>query len=146
MKSTHGIKMDESIIKKYMELLEEIEENLKKHNFRACRRLNTDLIRLSWYFNFQEGIFLSECIGSILHDLYDLNSEYELDKKDIEEVVEKISDLLKTIIKTLPEAEKKITQLYKSIRDVRVFVTNLQFKYSRYGKRRPFFEREIRIV
>jgi hypothetical protein len=123
--------MSEELIKKYKEYLDEISKYLKEGNFRACDKLTIDLTRLSYYFDFSDGIFFAECMETIFDNLQDLNRDYKLDEKDIKEVIDKNAIFLHTLKESIPQLSKNINKLYELMRDARVSVTNLHFKYSR---------------
>ena len=123
--------MSEELIKKYKEYLDEISKYLKQGNFRTCNRLTIDLVRLSYFFNFSDGIFFAECMETIFDNLEDLDVNYELDKKDHDEVINKNIIFLNTLKESIPQLSKNINKLCELIRDARVSVTNLQFKYTR---------------
>jgi hypothetical protein len=123
--------MSEEVIKKYKEYLGEISKYLKECNFRACNRLAVDLIRLSYYFDFSDGIFFAEYMENIFDNLRELNRDYELDKEDINEIIDKNAIFLNTLKESISQLSKNINKIYELMRDARVSVTNLQFKYSR---------------
>lgn len=136
--------MSEEVVKKYKEYLDKISRYLKEGNFVACGRLTTDLIRLSYYFDFPDGIFFAECMQTIFSNLRDLDRDYKLDEKDIKEVINNNENFLNTLKESIPQLSN-INKLYELMRDARVSVTNLQFKYSRTQVERRFLP-HIRIM
>jgi hypothetical protein len=130
--------MSEVVIEKFKEKLDEISKYLKEKNFRACDRITLDLIRLSYYFNYSDGVFFSECMEHIFDNLERLYSNYTLDEKETHEIIDRNVNFINALKESLPQL-KNIKDLYELSRDARNIVTRLQFKYSRvYEAKRMF--------
>lgn len=128
--------MDEIIVKKFLEQIDAIKEQLKKRNLRACRAIVNDFIMLSALFDFSDGIFIGENMHSVFDDFIDLIRDYELKNGEIKEVLDKISDLVKGVREFISESEKDEHKLYRLMKDARVAVTKLQIESARIRKRR----------
>jgi hypothetical protein len=130
--------MSEVIVEKFKENLSEVNKCLKEKNFRACNNLTLDLIRLSYYFDFADGVFFSECMNNIFDDVLRLYGDYGLDEKDTQEIIDTNVKLINALKEALPQL-KNIKEIYELLRDARNVVTRAHFKYSRiYEKQRMF--------
>ena len=138
--------VEKDVILKYNEILNEIETFLLKKNFRACRSYSLDLVRLSSYFKFIDGIFISEFIGNLVGDLENISS-YILEEEDtINDLSSKLSTFIKFIKLNIPFRRDNVWNLFESMRDIRTSVTLHQLKTIRISvkKRRypPFLVEE----
>jgi len=125
------IKEMEVIIDKFKNELTGLSPFLKEENFYTCREKARDLIVLSSYFNFNEGIFISNYFYNIFDDMYNATRLFKKTQtpEPVKKIVERINNLVNTIAGSIPLGKDKIWEIYQLMMDVRADVT--KFKLAR---------------
>jgi len=137
----------DNFIDRYIKHMSEIRTYLKKIDFGVCKNMSTELIKYSNFVDYPDGIFIAEFLESIFNNLDHVYGRYKIDKKEIENIVEKIETLIIKFQKFLQNPkETNMTELYNMMRDVRVIVTKTQLKYYTVGKRIPLSLEDIRRI
>jgi len=126
----------ETVTSKFPEMLDAIDKYLKKGDFESCQNLSLDLVRLSAYFNYKDGIFVSEYILSIFNDL-SKSERYSLEKDEVDAIAREIAGFFKSLKEALPLHEKNIWRIYNKMRDLRSFITIFVMEANRTRRRRP---------
>lgn len=119
-------------IEKFKATVKKIEYSLSKDNYRACSNFSSDIIRASEINDFPEGVFIGEGIDSIFDNVESIDSKYNLESSDKDEIKKSIIPLLKTIHELIPTQDSKSKSgVYDQLVASRYFTTKLQLKYLR---------------
>jgi hypothetical protein len=130
--------MSEFSIAKFKENLNEINKYVKEKNFETCKKLSLDLVRLSYFLDFDDGIFFSEFIDNIFDDLMTLGKDYVLEEKDAQEIIDTIMKFINTLKESLPQL-KNIREIYELLRATQDLTTKAYFKYTRRYEKKTIF-------
>lgn len=120
----------------FLENLSKIPLQYNNSNFIGCRRLSTDIIAVSNFVEFFDGVLIGEIFESIFENLDDLNDRYEIEKEDLMELNELITKIVMLFNNSnLNINEKNKTKLYDLLKDFRFKVTSMQLNY--YNIKKP---------
>lgn len=114
----------------FLEKLSEIPLQFNTSNFRGCRILSTDLIAVSNFVNFFDGVLIGEILESVFENLNALNDKYEIEKEELMELNELITNIVGLVNNSnLSINEKNKIKLYDLLKDFRFKVTGMQLNY-----------------
>jgi len=119
-------------VEKFRDRVGTLKNLLLEANFRACANLSTDLLRASEFASYSEGIFVGEFFESLFTNIGQLESLYEIDKKDIAKIQEATLPSVEFIQTNTPlNNENNKAGFYDLILNARCVVTETQISYFR---------------
>ncbi|MGA2626032.1 MAG: hypothetical protein ABSF63_03095 [Candidatus Bathyarchaeia archaeon] len=115
--------IDPKIVEQHINLLKTEVEQLK---FDTCWQISADYTRFYVISNDPDTIFLGELCQNVFSEMRILFDHYELSSETLTEVQAGLQARLDTILRAMKSGTD--TDKYSSLRDLRVFLTKLQFK------------------
>jgi len=115
--------IDSRIIEQNINLLKSEVERLK---FDTCWQISADYTRFYVISNDPDTIFLGELCQNVFSEMRVLLEHYEFSNERLNEVQAGLQTRLDTILNAMRSGTD--TDKYSSLRDLRVFVTKMQFK------------------
>lgn len=120
------------LILKYKEGLSRIRDCLLDTNFMACMNGSTDLVQVSEFMGFQEGVFIGEILESMFDSLTEMTKMYDYKKEEIEPAKTEVLQLVKYLEKHFPTKDDQISaELYALLVSTRFCVTKSQIAFER---------------
>ncbi len=114
----------------FLENISKIQLQFDESNFIGCRRLSSELIAASNFFDFVDGVLIAEILESIFDNLNELNDRYEIEKEDLAELNKLITNIIKMINNSnLNFNDKNKIKIYDLLKDFRVKATRMQVNY-----------------
>ncbi|CAD6494190.1 MAG: hypothetical protein CHKLHMKO_00652 [Candidatus Argoarchaeum ethanivorans] len=130
-----GDDMTNDFAEKYKEILTEMAVQTKEFNIKSCSTISIDLTRMSVYFNFSEGVFISEFLEYLFDNLNHVVEKFEVEEKFKETAINEISELIEQLKEFITKRdETKKIKMYNKMRDVRYLITKTQLDYYRLKK------------
>jgi hypothetical protein len=122
-------------VEKFRERVGTLQGFLVSANFKACANLSTDLLRVSDFASFPEGIFIGEFLESLFSNIRSLNARYDIEKDDIQKIQEATSPCINFVSSNIPFSNKnKKAEFYDLMVKARSTVTGIQIVYFREKK------------
>lgn len=114
----------------FLEKLSSIIVQFDMSNFLGCSIISSDILRYSDFVSFADGVMIGEIYESIFANLQDLSKGYEIEKEDLLNLKETISDSIKVIIDSnLDINDEYKIKIYNTLSNLRYKVTRMQLEY-----------------
>lgn len=124
-------------IEKFKERLDALNKYSADSNFSACSNISTDLIRVSDFMSFSEGVFIGEFFESMFENLRYVVDNFEFKPEEIEPIKSEIVNLVGLLRESIPTADERTkSHVYDTLAKVRSKVTNFQVSSHRERKRK----------
>ena len=104
-------------------------------NYSACSNFGTDLLRLSEFAKYSEGVFIGEFFETLFGNYRSLTDRFDVAKEDIEKMQKTIYPMLDFLENNIPitDTDKK-ADFYNLLVNARYVVTESQLTYFREKK------------
>ncbi len=126
--------MNVDINKIHQKNLEKITKALDDSNFRLSLNLSSDLIRISDYVDYADGVFIGEFFESLFLNLDHINRQYIIEENTLKNLKEDIINLISIIKNSLSPSGKKKADIYDLMTKIRATATRLQIETARGEK------------
>lgn len=124
------------IIEIYQRLLGKITKALESSDFFLCTNLSSEMIRVSDYIDFTDGIFLGEFLESLFMNLKSTNDSFIIEEEIIDNLKNDITNLITALEDSVPMSDAKKIRIYDLITDVRAKTSKLQLESFRGERKR----------
>jgi hypothetical protein len=119
------------------EKFEKIKNALDESNFDLCTTMSSEMLRVSDYVDFPEGVFVGEFFESLFQNLDYTVKRYHIEDETMNDLKRQINELINKIKSSIPSKDK--SEIYDLMTSVRAKMTRLQLESFRgeKAKRRP---------
>lgn len=136
------MKMQVDIIEIHQRILGKIIKAAESSDFVLCTNLSSEMIRISDYVDFIDGIFIGEFLESLFANINSINAEYIIEETVINNLKNDIINLISILRDTFPLNNTKKIKIYDLITNIRAKTTRLQLESFR-GERKRKIGRKI---
>lgn len=116
------------INKLYTKNLEKITKAVNDSNFSLCTQLSSEMIRISDYVDFPDGVFISEYLESLFGNINFIDENFIIEEAIMNDLKKDINDLISILRASFPLDDKKKVNLYDLITKIRMKTTRLQLE------------------
>ena len=116
------------INKLYTKNLEKITKAVNDSNFSLCTHLSSEMIRISDYVDFPDGVFISEYLESLFGNINFIDENFIIEEAIMNDLKKDINDLISILRASFPLDDKKKVNLYDLITKIRMKTTRLQLE------------------
>ena len=117
---------------KYTEHLINIRAHISEYEYNSCRRMSTDLIRHSLFFEYEVGLWIGEFLESLFSDIISINDYYEIDQNDQKAVEHYLYMVIDYLTKNIPiKTKNQKIELVNIFSETRYNITKFQISYAR---------------
>lgn len=112
----------------YHKNLEKITKAVNDSNFSLCINLSNEMIRISDYLDFPDGVFISEYLESLFANINFIDDKFIIEEEIMNDLKKDINDLISILRISFPLDNNKKINLYNLITKIRVKTTRLQLE------------------
>lgn len=128
--------MQVDIIEIYQKILGKIIKAAENSDFALCTNFSSEMIRLSDYVDFMDGIFLGEFFESIFSNINLINNDFVIEEAVINNLKSDIINLISILRESIPLDDNKKIDIYNLMNDIRAKATRLQLESFRGERKR----------
>lgn len=136
------MKRQVDIIEIYQKILGKILKATENSDFGLCTTLSSEMIRISDYVDFIDGIFVGEFLESLFANITSTNAEFIIEETVINNLKNEIINLISILRDSFPINNTKKIEIYDLITNIRAKITRVQLESYR-GERKRKIERKI---
>lgn len=136
------MKMQVDIIKLYQKSLGKMIKATEILDFALCINLSSEMIRISDYVDFIDGIYVGEFLESLFANISSTNDEFIIEEAVINDLKNEIINLISILRDSFPLDNTKKIKIYDLITNIRAKTTRLQLESYR-GERKRRIDRKI---
>lgn len=117
-------------------LLGKIIKAMENSDFALCTNLSSEMIRISDYVDFIDGIFFGEFFESLFSNINSINAEYVIEEAVINNLKSDIINLISILRDSIPLDDNNKINIYNLITNIRAKASRLQLESFRGERKR----------
>lgn len=120
----------------YQKNLDKIAKASNDSHFNLCAHMSTDMLRVSDYLEFGDGVFMGEFLESLFQNLDFLKSKYVIEDEEFDSLKPDIFKLIQNIKSPFPYDDESKIKIFDLMKNIRAKTTKLQLESIRGEKKR----------